>query len=63
MNAATQVFVAVTDELLYERPENIDTPLVPYASSMMCHHWLEIEINPDDTNGNSSNKRNDQFSL
>ena len=51
MNAATQqvkVFVAVTDELLYEHPEEIDTPLVPYSSNMECHHWLDVEINPED---------------
>ena len=52
MNAATnqpKIFVAVTDELLYEQPESIDTPLIPYASDMQCHHWLDVEINPDET--------------
>lgn len=69
MNAATQVFVAITDELLYENPESIDNPLVPYTSNMMCHHWLDIEINPDDvspsnvSDSNLDNSMNGQFSL
>lgn len=49
MNAATQVFVAITDELLYEHPENIDSPLVPYSSGLECYHWLDVEINPEDS--------------
>ncbi len=52
MNAATEqlkIFVAITDELLYEHPESIDTPLIPYSSNMQCHHWLDVEINPDET--------------
>ena len=52
MNVAlnqSKVFVAITDELLYEHPETIDTPLIPYASDMQCHHWLDVEINPDES--------------
>lgn len=52
MNAAinqSKLFVAITDELLYEHPEVIDTPLIPYASDMQCHRWLDVEINPDET--------------
>jgi hypothetical protein len=41
-----QLFVALTDDILYEHPENIDGPLVPYQSGMECHHWLTIELNP-----------------
>ncbi|HAY44734.1 MAG TPA: hypothetical protein DCY55_00410 [Gammaproteobacteria bacterium] len=41
-----QLFVALTDDILYEHPENIDGPLVPYQSGMDCHHWLTIELNP-----------------
>ena len=48
MNAATQVFVPVTDELLYEHPENIDSPLIPYTANIACYHWLDVEINPED---------------
>ena len=43
-----KLFVAITDELLYEHPEDIEGPLVPYSSKMECHHWLDIEINPSD---------------
>jgi len=48
MNAATKIFVALTDDLMYEHPETIDSPLVPYTTDMTCHHWLDIEINPSD---------------
>lgn len=41
-----QLFVALTDDMLYEHPENIDGPLIPYQSGMDCHHWLTIELNP-----------------
>jgi hypothetical protein len=41
-----QLFVALTDDILYEHPENIDGPLIPYQSGMDCHHWLTIELNP-----------------
>jgi hypothetical protein len=33
-------FVAVTDELLYEQPQRITGPLVPYAADRPCHNWL-----------------------
>ncbi|RBP48468.1 hypothetical protein [Arenicella xantha] len=44
-----QVFVPVTDELIYNHPEQIEGPLIPYAAGMECHEWLSIEINPDET--------------
>lgn len=48
MSASEQLFIAITDELLYEHPEEIEGPLVPYSTNMECHHWLDIEINPSD---------------
>lgn len=42
-----QVFIAVTDEMLFNHPEQIEGPLVPYYTGMDCHHWLSIELNPD----------------
>jgi len=54
MNAASQIFVAVTDELLYDRPENIESPLVPYSTDVVCHHWLDIEINPEEANAEAA---------
>jgi len=44
-----QVFVPVTDDLIYNHPEQIEGPLVPYAAGMECHEWLSIEINPDES--------------
>jgi hypothetical protein len=40
------VFVPLTDEILYEHPELFDG-LVPYRSDLPCFHWLkdaEVEI-------------------
>jgi len=54
-----QIFVPVTDELIYNRPEEIEGPLVPYFAGMECQHWLSIEINPDeskDLKAGTSNK-------
>ena len=44
-----QVFVPVTDELIYNHPEQIEGPLIPYSAGMECHEWLSIEINPDES--------------
>lgn len=44
-----QVFVPVTDELIYNHPEQIEGPLVPYSAGMECQDWLSIEINPDES--------------
>lgn len=54
-----QVFIPVTDDLIYNHPERIEGPLVPYYAGMECQNWLSIEINPDDDNATVrvSNKR------
>ena len=44
----SQVFIPVTDDLIYEHPDQIEGPLVPYFAGIECHHWLSIEINPED---------------
>jgi len=43
-----KVFVPVTDEMIYDHPEKIEGPLVPYAAGMECQEWISIEINPDE---------------
>lgn len=43
-----QVFIPVTDDLIYNHPEQIEGPLVPYSAGVECHHWLSIELNPED---------------
>ena len=48
-----QIFVPVTDELIYNHPEAIEGPLVPYFAGMECQHWLSIEINPDESDSAS----------
>ena len=42
------VFVPLTDEILYEHPELINGPVVPYSAGQPCHHWLSVELNPTD---------------
>ena len=39
-----KVFIPVTDEMLYERPELITAPLRPYRIDEPCFHWLAVEI-------------------
>lgn len=48
-----QVFVPVTDEIIYNHPEQIEGPLVPYYAGMECQNWLSIEINPDEESASS----------
>ncbi len=43
-----KVFIPLTDELIFDRPELISAPLRPYAEDLACYHWLDIRINPDD---------------
>ncbi|MBL4670796.1 MAG: hypothetical protein JKX81_00950 [Arenicella sp.] len=44
-----QYFVPVSDDQIYNHPEQIEGPLVPYIAGMECHEWLSIEINPDES--------------
>lgn len=43
-----KVFIPVTDELIFDRPELISAPLRPYSENMACYHWLDVRINPQD---------------
>jgi len=45
---AKKVFIPVTDEMLYERPELITAPLRPFRIDDPCYHWLAVEIEPVD---------------
>jgi len=49
-----QYFVPVTDDIIYNHPEIIEGPLIPYAAGMECHEWLSIEINPDEQGSSES---------
>ncbi len=41
-----RIFIPLTDELLYDHPERITGPLMPYSAGRPCHHWLAVELNP-----------------
>lgn len=43
-----QIFIPLTDEILYEHPECITGPLTPYRTDLSCYHWLSVELNPQD---------------
>lgn len=43
-----QVFVPVTDDIIYDHPEQIEGPLIPYSAGMECQNWLSIELNPEE---------------
>lgn len=37
-----KVFIPVTDEILYEHPELITSPLRPYLADNPCFHWMAV---------------------
>jgi len=39
-----KVFIPLTDELIFDRPELISAPLRPYDESLACYHWLDVRI-------------------
>jgi len=41
-----KVFIPITDELVFDRPDLISSPLRPYCESLACYHWLDIRLNP-----------------
>ncbi len=43
-----KVFVPLTDEILYDHPELINGPVLPYTAGQACHHWLSVELNPEE---------------
>lgn len=45
-----KVFIPLTDELIFDRPELISAPLRPYDENLACYHWLDVRLNPEDDN-------------
>jgi hypothetical protein len=45
-----KVFIPVSDELVFDRPELISAPLRPYSEDLACYHWMDVRLNPDDNN-------------
>jgi hypothetical protein len=45
-----KVFIPVSDELVFDRPELISAPLRPYSENLACYHWMDIRLNPQDDN-------------
>ena len=45
---AKQIFIPLTDEILYEHPEYITGPLTPYHTDLACYRWLSVELNPEE---------------
>ena len=43
-----KVFIPVTDELIFDRPELISAPLRPYCENLACYHWLDVRLNPEE---------------
>ena len=41
-----QIFIPLTDDILYDHPELIRGPVLPYTTEKPCYHWLSVEINP-----------------
>ncbi len=54
-----QVFIPLTDDILYDHPELISGPVLPYTTGRPCYHWLSVELNPiDDVPFQSSRNAN-----
>jgi len=55
---AKQVFVPITDELLYEHPELIAGPIIPYKTSRPCHRWSKpgVEVKRDSSIAGSAQR-------
>lgn len=49
-----KVFVPLTDEILYDHPELINGPVLPYAAGQACYHWLSVELNPEGPVGHAN---------
>ncbi len=45
-----KVFIPITDEMLYDYPELITTPLRPYQIGNPCYHWMAT-IESSEQNG------------
>ena len=43
-----KVFIPVTDELVFDRPDLISAPLRPYNENLACYHWLDVRLNPEE---------------
>ena len=58
-----KVFVPLTDEILYDHPELINGPVLPYTAGQACYHWLSVELNPEDepVRVNKAPKRSSMF--
>lgn len=39
-----KVFIPLTDELIFDRPELISAPLRPYDENLACYHWLDVRV-------------------
>lgn len=44
-----RVFIPLTDDILYDHPELISGPVVPYVVGTPCYHWLSVELNPEES--------------
>ena len=42
-----KVFIPVTDDMLYDRPELITAPLRPYQVDNPCFHWMATIESPE----------------
>lgn len=42
-----RIFVPLTDQLLYEKPEEIQGPVIPFSPKYECLHWLDVELLDD----------------
>jgi len=34
---------------MFDHPELISGPVVPYVAGTPCYHWLSVELNPEES--------------
>ncbi|WP_424948364.1 hypothetical protein [Candidatus Spongiihabitans sp.] len=51
-----KVFIPITDEMLYDYPQLITTPLRPYQIGNPCYHWMATIESPAQHEPNKINK-------
>ena len=52
-----KVFIPITDEILYDYPDLITTPLRPYQIGNPCYHWMAT-IESSEQNGQHPRAQN-----
>jgi hypothetical protein len=51
-------FVPISDELIFDHPEQIRGPLVPFSHDYDCYHWLNGTDSEHTSDKDTSHEKN-----